>query len=159
MRADAGGGSALLEEPESRRSVRAVGLLLILQVAGLAALGLYEFTLVNWQRFVDPTAAAPTPDRVIEVVAYASFFPPAVLMVLSALGFLFMRRRGWLTAAIAQGLCLAACLWLYARYEPFYVYPIMIYCVLMILYLNSQGVRTVFRRGRAAPGPPAGRDV
>ena len=145
MKADARGGPAPLEGPEVRRPVRAVGLLLVLQVVGLAGLGLYEFTLVDW-RGIDPDARLPR--RVREVVAYAAFVPPAALMVLSALGFLFMRRRGWLTAAIAQGLCLAACLWLYALYEPYYVYPIMVYCVLMILYLNSQSVRTVFRRGR-----------
>lgn len=156
MNADARGGPELLGEPESRRSVRAVGLLLVVQVAGLAGLGLYEFALVDWRGI---SLRSRLSEQVIEAAAFVVFGPAAVLMVLSALGFLFMRRKGWLTAAIAQGLCLAACLWLYSLYEPFYVYPIMVYCVLMVLYLNSQGVRTAFRRvapNRRRVGP---RDV
>ena len=51
-------------------------------------------------------------------------------------------------AAIAQGMSLAVCLWLYSWFQPGYVYPIMAYCVLMILYLNSQDVRMVFRPDR-----------
>ena len=63
---------------------------------------------------------------------------------MSAMSFLFMRRKGWLLAAIAQGLSLAVSLWLYSWFQPGYVYPIMAYCVLMILYLNSNDVRLVF---------------
>ena len=143
------GGPERLAEPESRRSVKAVGLLLLLQVAGLAALGLYEFTWIDWHS-IDPGNVRLS-GQLAEVVAYGLFAPPAVLMVLAALGFLFMRRRGWLMAAIAQGLCLGASIQLYTVYEPYYVYPVMVYCVLMILYLNSQSVRVVFRRERLAP--------
>ena len=50
---------------------------------------------------------------------------------------------------------MAVCLWLYAEYEPVYVYPIMAYAVLMILYLNVHDVRAVFypgsRKGNRAP--------
>ena len=52
-------------------------------------------------------------------------------------------------AAIAQGMSLAVCLWLYSLFQPGYVYPIMAYCILMILYLNSQDVRMVFRPGQS----------
>jgi len=41
------------------------------------------------------------------------------------------------------------CLWLYSLFQPGYVYPIMAYCILMILYLNSQDVRMVFRPGQS----------
>jgi hypothetical protein len=72
---------------------------------------------------------------------------------MSGLSFLVMRRRGWLLAAIAQGLSLAVSLWLYSWFQPGYVYPIMAYCVLMILYLNSHDVRVVFL-SRQAPEAP-----
>ncbi len=72
------------------------------------------------------------------------FVPSGILTLMSAFSFLFMRRRGWLLAAIAQGLSLAVSLWLYSWFQPSYVYPIMAYCVLMILYLNSHDVRVVF---------------
>jgi hypothetical protein len=128
----------------SYRPVRAIGLLLVLQVLGLVGLGAYEFTQIDWQQ-VRPEAP---PRQAIEVLALALFVPPAVMTLLSALSFLFLRRRGWLLAAIAQGLSLGVCLWLYSEFQPGYVYPIMAYCILMILYLNSQDVRMVFHPRR-----------
>jgi hypothetical protein len=134
-------------EPDrtSYRPIRAIGLLLILEVVGLVALGAYEFTRVDWRR-INPEVLPS--QNVIEVAAFALFAPPAVLTLLSGLSFLLLRRRGWLLAAIAQGLILAVSLWLYTLYQPGYVYPIMAYCIPMILYLNSHDVRVVFRRGR-----------
>jgi hypothetical protein len=114
---------------------------LILEVIGLVILGGYEFLQVDW-RGID----LESPEhQVVEVAVFALFVPSAILTLLSALSFLFLRRRGWLLAAIAQGLSLAVCLWLYSLFQPGYVYPIMAYCVLMILYLNSQDVRVVFQ--------------
>ncbi len=131
----------------SYRPVRAIGLLLVLQVIGLVGLGAYEFAQVDWQQI---RLEAP-PRQTLEVAALALFVPPAVMTLLSALSFLFLHRRGWLLAAIAQGLSLGVCLWLYSEFQPGYVYPIMAYCILMILYLNSQDVRMVFhpRRNKA----------
>jgi uncharacterized membrane protein YqhA len=123
--------------------VRVIGVLLILEVLGLVILGGYEFLQVDW-RGID----LRTPQhKAVEVAVFALFIPPAVLTLLSALSFLFLQRRGWLLAAIAQGLSLAVCLWLYSWVQPGYVYPIMAYCTLMILYLNSHDVRMVFRPG------------
>ena len=135
-------------EPDktSDRPVRAVGVLLILEVLGLVALGGHEFLQVDWQR-ID---LDNPPLQAVEVAAFALFVPPAVLTLLSALSFLLLRRRGWLLAAIAQGVSLAVCLWLYSLFQPGYVYPIMAYCILMILYLNSHDVRVAFRPGRDA---------
>ena len=58
---------------------------------------------------------------------FVLFVPSGVLTLLSALSFLLMRRRGWLLAAISQGLSLGGGLWLYSWYQPVYVYPIMAY--------------------------------
>jgi hypothetical protein len=129
----------------SYRPVRAIGLLMIVQVIGLAGFGAYEFAQVDWQRV--RLEEAP-PQQTVEVLALVLFVPPAVMTLLSALSFLFLRRRGWLLAAIGQGLSLAICLWLYSELQPWYVYPIMAYCVLMILYLNSNDVRIVFHPRR-----------
>lgn len=145
----------------SYRPVRAVGLLLVLQAAGLAAIGAYEFWQVisrmDWQRMPLQTP----PPGVIEAAVFAFFVPSAVLMLVSAAGFLLLRRRGWVLAALSQGLSLAVCLWLYGLFGPYYVYPIMAYCVLMILYLNSHDVRAFFhvqvgrdQRGSHEPANP-----
>jgi hypothetical protein len=128
-----------------------VGLLLVLQVIGLAGLAAYELLQVDLQRL---RPEVPSSQQVLEVLAFVLFVPSAVMTLISALSFLLLRRKGWILAAIGQGLSLAVCLWLYSQFQPWYVYPIMAYCTLMILYLNSQDVRTLFhpRRGPAKPG-------
>jgi hypothetical protein len=125
--------------------VRVIGVLLILEVIGLVLLGGYEFLQVDW-RYINLRTLQP---QAVELVVFALFIPSAILTLISALSFLFLYRRGWLLAAIAQGLSLAVCLWLYSWFQPGYVYPIMAYCVLIILYLNSQDVRMVFRTGQS----------
>ena len=129
-------------EPEktSYRPVRVIGVLLILEVIGLVVLGGYEFLQVDW-RGIDLESQK---HQAVEVAVFALFVPSGVLTLLAALSFLLLRRRGWLLAAIAQGLSLAVSLWLYTLFQPGYVYPIMAYCVLMILYLNSRDVRVAF---------------
>lgn len=138
----------MVAEPDRAlyRPVRIIGLLLILEVAGLAGLGAYEFLQVDWQRLGPEMPRGET----LESLALLLFAPTAVLTLISALSFLFLRRRGWLLAAIAQGLNLGICLWLYSEISPYYVYPIMAYCILMVLYLNSNDVRVVFHPGRVA---------
>jgi len=119
--------------------------LLILEVIGLVLLGGYEFLQVDWRDISLRTLQT----QAVELAVFALFIPSAILTLLSALSFLFLYRRGWLLAAIAQGLSLAVCLWLYSWFQPGYVYPIMAYSILMILYLNSQDVRMVFRTGQS----------
>ncbi|MBA3950265.1 MAG: hypothetical protein H0X57_00105 [Rubrobacter sp.] len=135
----------------SRRPVWAIGLLLMLEAAGIVAFGAYELFRVDWRRVV---SAGISPSReVVEALALVLFGPAVVLTLLAALGFLLLRRRGWLLAAISQGTAVATGLWLYAAYEPVYVYPIMAYAVLMILYLNVHDVRAVFYPGDQKRGP------
>jgi hypothetical protein len=140
----------------SRRPVWAIGLLLMLEVAGIAAIGAYEFLQVDWRRI----AAAQTlpsweaEQEVEEILASLVFYAPAVVLtLLSALSLLLIRRRGWLLAAISQGLVVGVSLWLYVQYEPIFVYPIMAYAVLMILYLNVHDVREVFYPGERKRAP------
>jgi len=136
---------------ESYRTVRAIGLLLMLEAASIAAYGAYEFSRVDWRRIASSREAPPP--EVVETLLLVLFAPAVALTLLSALGFLLLRRRGWLLAAISQGLALGTGLWLYAEYEPAYVFPIMAYAVLMILYLNVHDVRAVFYPGNRRGGP------
>lgn len=59
---------------------------------------------------------------------------------------------------IVQALTLLACLLLYAEWEdlvpeePIFIYPIMLYCIVMVLYLNSSDIRAAFHvRRRREP--------
>jgi hypothetical protein len=148
-----------LPEPDrqSYRPVRAIGLLLILEVAVIGALAAFEFSRVDWRRVI-AEQVAPSRD-VIEALVMVMFVPAVALTLLSALGFLLLKRRGWLLGAISQGLVVATCLFLYAEYEPIYVYPIMTYAILMILYLNVHDVRAVFYPGDRKNHPQAPRRV
>ncbi len=136
----------------SRRPVRAIALLLMLEAAGIAAYGAYELSRVDWRSVV---AAREVPSgEVIDALLLVLFAPAVVLTLLASLGFLLLRRRGWLLAAISQGAVVATGLWLYAaEARPVYVYPIMAYAVLMILYLNVHDVRAVFYPGDRKRGP------
>lgn len=132
-------GSARLDRARYR-PIRIIGLLLILQAVGLIGLVVYEFALVDWQHI-----RPGMPSRhVIEATASILFVVPAALAFVAALSFLILSRRGWLLAAISQGLGLGICLWLFSELKPGYVYPVMIYCALMVFYLNSRDVRSVF---------------
>ncbi|QIN77397.1 hypothetical protein GBA65_01480 [Rubrobacter marinus] len=136
-----------------RRPIRVIGLLLLLQAAGLAGVVLYELSRVDWRR-LDPESPSA---RAIGAATSLLFAPPAVLALLAALGFLFLSRRGWILAALSQGTSLAICLWLYTETAPLYVYGVMVYCILMVLYLNSHDVRVVFHHpGREDVGPASG---
>lgn len=131
-----------------RRPIRLIGLLLLMQAVGLAGIVAYELSRVDWRRAISESLA-----QVIEAAVSLLFVPSAVLALLAALGFLLMSRRGWILAALSQGASLAICLWLYSGPAPLYVYGVMVYCILMILYLNSQDVRVVFHHpGREARG-------
>jgi hypothetical protein len=69
-------------------------------------------------------------------------------LFLSGLGFVLLRRRGWMLASVGQALIMLACLFYYGASRPWYAYPIIAYCILMILLLNSRGVRAVVGRRR-----------
>src|SRR5215218_8947619 len=92
-------------EPDkaSYRTIKVIGLLLILEVIGLVAIGGFEFWQIHWRGIVLKGAHHDA----VEKAVFALFIPSGVLTLMSAISFLVMRRRGWLLAAIAQGLSLA----------------------------------------------------
>ena len=137
-----------------RRPIVVIGLLLLVQAAGLAGVVAYELSRLDWRR-LDPESLA---GQAFGAATSLLFAPSAVLALLAALGFLFLSRRGWILAALSQGASLAVCLWLYSGPAPLYVYGVMVYCILMVLYLNSHSVRVVFHSGHddAAPGACVG---
>ena len=142
----------------SYRPVRVVGVLLLLQVVGLVGIGVYLFGTIDWDRLLtlidDQAQTLPGPlemqlEQAILFVIY--LLPSAVLLLVAGLSFILLRRRGWLLASVAQSVVLLACLFSYPDPRPGFVYPIIAYCILMVLYLNSQDVRAVFHSKGIAP--------
>lgn len=133
----------------TRRPVRAIALLLVLQALGLAAAAGYG--LLGFDS-ADLRAGGARETRAEHAVIAAVIFAlPVVLALLGAVGSLFALQWGWLLAELAQGLCLGGCLLLYSEWGPLYIFPAMAYCVLMVLYLNSRDVRVLFH-ARGLPG-------
>jgi MFS family permease len=143
------------------RQTRLLGVLLILQVVGMVGIGIWLFSTIDWDRiltFADGQThlegdLPKSLERQLEqAVLYAIYFlAPAILLLLAGLGFVLLRRRGWMLASVAQAIILLVCLFFYTDPRPWFAYPIIAYCILMILYLNSQGVRAVVHSRRMAP--------
>lgn len=172
------GGEHVKPDKTSSRPIRAVGLLLILQAIGLVGLLAYGLLQVDWQQVrsdsqqglvveIQPDSSQQEGEEgsgleaARAIGAAILFLPSIVLAILGALGFLIFSRKGWLLASLAQTLSLGACMELYygsVWEKPGFVYPVMLYCVLMILYLNSSEVRVVFH-SRRKPAKNRGQDL
>jgi MFS family permease len=140
------------------RQTRILGVLLILQVVAMVGFGVWLFGTIDWDRILtlanEQAQNLPKPlERQLEqAILYAIYFlPPAILLLLAGLGFVLLRRRGWMLASVAQAIIMLVCLFFYTDPRPWFAYPIIAYCILMILYLNSQGVRAVVHSRRMAP--------
>ena len=143
------------------RQTRLLGVLLILQVVGMVGIGIWLFSTIDWDRiltFADgqthlegdlPKSLERQLEQAVLYVIY--FLAPAILLLLAGLGFVLLRRRGWMLASVAQAISLLVCLFFYTDPRPWFAYPIIAYCILMILYLNSQGVRAVVHSRQMAP--------
>jgi hypothetical protein len=140
------------------RQTRILGVLLILQVVAMVGFGVWLFSTIDWDRILtlanEQAQNLPKPlERQLEqAILYVIYFlPPAILLLLAGLGFVLLRRRGWMLASVAQAIIMLVCLFFYTDPRPWFAYPIIAYCILMILYLNSQGVRAVVHSRRMAP--------
>ena len=140
------------------RQTRVLGVLLILQVVVLVGIGVYLFISIDWDRILmiankqAQTLPKPLEQRLEQAILFVIFFlPPTVLLLLAGLSFMLLRRRGWLLASVAQSVVLLACLFFYPDPRPGFAYPIIAYCILMILYLNSRDVRAVFHSKKMTP--------
>jgi hypothetical protein len=137
-------GNAATERRRPRPwTVRAVGLLLLFQAAGYVALSIYLLLPFDWN--TDLTS----PQQVDALSISIILIPAAILAVLSAIGFLFLFRAGWLLAMVMQGATLLGCVTLHFDTKPQAIFPVMLYCIVMAFYLNSFDVRVAFYGGTA----------
>jgi MFS family permease len=144
------------------RQARLLGVLLILQVVAMVGLGVWLFASIDWDTVVNlsnksgqiqlHTNDKTTLKQFERAILFTIYFlGPAVLSLLAGLGFVLLRRRGWMLASVAQALIMLACLFFYGASRPWFAYPLIAYCILMILLLNSRSVRAVVHRRRLTP--------
>ena len=144
------------------RQARLLGALLILQFLAMVGLGVWLTTRVNWDRALVLTSGQGQVNvRSVEgpwlkalersIVFDVYFLVPMILLLLAGLGFVLLRRRGWMLASVAQSLIMLACLFYYGDSRPWFAYPLIAYSILMILLLNSRSVRAVVHRRRLTP--------
>jgi len=127
----------------------------------MVGIGVWLFSRIDWDR-VKVLANEPgqiqvqTIDGALlkqleqAILYFIYFLPPAILLLLAGLGFVLLRRRGWMLASVAQALIMLACLFFYGDSRPWFVYPLIAYSILMILLLNSRSVRAAVHRKRTA---------
>ena len=100
-----------------------------------------------------------TADSVKDVPTFTGFSfilllkPLSGLVLLGAVGIAFGRWGGWLIAMLAQGFILYVCLFLYLRGQAMpAMYVVMLMTIVMVLFLNSTGVRMLFPAGLRTVG-------
>ena len=141
------------------RQARLLGVLLLLQVIAMVALGGWLFSTIDWSLIVslpsEPgqvrlhTNDEETLRHFKRAIVFTIYFlGPVILLLLAGLGFVLFRRRGWMLASVGQALIMLACLFYYGPTRPWFAYPIIVYGILMILLLNSRSVRAVVGRRR-----------
>ena len=137
--------STLVSRRRSRPwTVRAISLLLLLQAAGYVALSIYLLLPFDWAATAEHDFATMPSQQIDALYISIILIPAAVPVVLSAIGFLFLFRAGWLLAMAMQGATLLGCLLLYFDTRPLAIFPVMLYCIVMAFYLNSSDVRIAF---------------
>ena len=138
------------------RQARLLGVLLILQFVAMVGIGVWLFSRFDWDRALKITSGSgkinvqtvegPWLEPLVRALLFAVYFlGPGVLLLLAGLGFVLLRRRGWMLASVAQALIMLSCLFFYGDSRPWFAYPLIAYSILMILLLNSRSVRAVVR--------------
>jgi len=127
----------------------------------MVGIGVWLFSRIDWDR-VKVLANEPgqiqvqTIDGALlkqleqAILYFIYFLPPAILLLLAGLGFVLLRRRGWMLASVAQALIMLACLFFYGDSRPWFAYPLIACSIFMILLLNSRSVRAAVHRRRTA---------
>lgn len=131
-------------------SIKAMGLLLLLQAVGMSCMGLFYVDVSDLaDRLIEMSESSTwamlrhvTGDAIAGILLVQLSF----LALLAAFGFWRMRRNAWMNALLLQGLSLALALIRYfTGAKSWGMYILMLYAVLMVLYLNYYEVRMALR--------------
>jgi len=136
--------------------VRIISLLLVVQALAHLLYCLYEWLQFDWQQELNVALSVEAEEALI---IFSAFVPILIALLLVALGFLYRRRVAWMAAMTLQGLILLACLTFYflegenlfLEKGNEWLYPSMLYAILMVFYINARDTRLIFQRSRLKP--------
>lgn len=126
-----------------RWTLRVIALLVAGQAIILLAILWVGVTSLNWQQEFRKVVLSMT---VRETLLLGGFLLPMALWGLSTAMELWQaRRRAWLRAMMAQGMLLIFCLSSYfVQQGEWFIYLLMLTCIIIVLYLNAYDVRLSF---------------
>ncbi|MEZ4859998.1 MAG: hypothetical protein R3C14_01765 [Caldilineaceae bacterium] len=131
-----------------RWPLRIIGLLLLIQASSVLALSLFFSRQIDWQRELADSILSIA---ALDIIAWDIVVAPLIiLLIITAIGFFFQRAFAWLFAMTLQGVMLLGCLSIYFLTNSYlrnshFIYLTMVYCIMMVLYLNSSDVRIAFQ--------------
>jgi hypothetical protein len=148
---------SIKETPNVVWPVRVVGLLLFFQAFLLSGVTVYFARQIDWERELnDIMLSLPA----LDVFMWGATLAPVILLLLvTAVAFLFYRRFAWLLAMTLQGLILLRCLILYFATSSHlrtssWIHLIMLYSIILVLYLNTTDIRLAFTTERTHESKP-----
>lgn len=132
-------------DAKSRRwTSRVIALLLVVQAMLLFGISAVVLNRIHWQReLADQVLSSEALDSLLLVLLLG---PLAIFELVSALGMWLGGGGAWLRAMIVQGILLIFCLSSYiANRRESYIYLLMLTCIIIVLYLNTNDVRLAYQ--------------
>lgn len=139
-------GDVPVEAKARRWTLRVIAQLLFVQALLLIGVCAVVISRVAWeQELEDVTLSLAALDTLLLV---ALLGPLAVFDLTTAVGMWFGGRGAWLRAMIIQGILLIFCLSSYvAQRRESFIYLLMLSCIIIVLYLNTNDVRLSYQNG------------
>ena len=132
-----------VDEQVRQWALHVISLLLGLQALGMSAYIIQTFLAVQWQ--VELPRGQLSAAAMDVIVFGFLLLPLALLGAWTAIGFQLKQRRAWQQAMVMQGTLLAICLITYVSGRRMgWLYLLMLSCIIIVLYLNTNEMRFTF---------------
>jgi len=127
-----------------RWTLRVIALFLVVQAMLLLGICTVVISRTDWAQELEDVMISLTALDAILLVALLG--PLAAFELLTALGMWLGRGSLWLRAMVLQGILLIFCLSSYvAQRREAFVYLLMLTCIIIVLYLNTNDVRLTYQ--------------
>jgi len=127
-----------------RRSWPVTVLALLLAIQGIALLGLaaYHITLADFSLVLSPFDLILEHPNEFMGISYGVL---GALGIFASISFFHLWKFAWILAILQQFIILAVAIALYFQGKPFFIFPMMIYGIMMVIYLNYSDVINSFQ--------------